>query len=101
MFQHEMMTETREGRVVIDDMTPNVLKELLRFLYCGQVQNMKDMCLDLFKVAEKYDIQMLKNQCELALIQNIDYQNAMSMYMIGDMYNGEVLKEKAVQTLKM
>jgi len=85
---------------VVKDMEPEILKELLRFLYCGHVNNMTDNCADLFSVAEKYDLRVLKNQCELALLQNTSKENALEMYMLAETYNGAVLMEKAVQMLK-
>lgn len=99
MFQHEMK-EVREGKIVVNDMEPAILKEVLRFLYCGQIHNMAENCEQLFSVAEKYDLKVLKNQCELVLMQSTTKENALEMYILAETYHGAVLMERAVQMLK-
>jgi len=99
MFHHEMK-EAKEGRIVIEDITPQILKEMLRFLYCGRLSNIKDICDELFIAADKYDLEVLKDQCELVLLKNITPDNALDMYVLADTYNGDALKEEAVRVLR-
>jgi speckle-type POZ protein len=99
MFQHEMK-ENKEKKINIEDLEPDVLKELLRFLYCGHSNNINELCSELFIAAEKYQLDVLKTQCEIILWRNITSENALAMYMLADTHNGSLLKEKAVKMMK-
>jgi len=99
MFKHEMK-ETKEGKIVIEDMSAEVLKEVIRFLYCGKVENMANLSPELYAAADKYQLEILKSKCELHLVQNISITNALDMFVLGDTYGGKVLKEKAEELIK-
>ena len=54
-------------------MEPNVFKELLRYIYIGQValQRMDKLIIGLFAAADKYLLKKLKKACRDHLVQNI------------------------------
>lgn len=54
------MAEARNDRVQIDDVDPDVLKEMLRFMYTGLAPNMERMADDLLAAADKYQLERLK-----------------------------------------
>jgi len=99
MFENNMK-ESTEGKVVIEDMDPPILKEFLRFLYGGGVDNLTSYSLELFIAANKYDILPLKKICETLLCMHVTPSNAMHMYALGDTHGGTVLKETALNILK-
>jgi hypothetical protein len=47
------MTETTNNRVVINDFDFQTMQELLRYMYCGEVLNLKEVALDLLQAADK------------------------------------------------
>ncbi|OXA40193.1 uncharacterized protein LOC118439393 [Folsomia candida] len=101
MFAHDMK-EAKGGKIIVDDISAPVLKEFLRFLYCREVNSTEDDHLlmeELFKVAEKYDVPKLKYICEKSLVENVGVENATEMYCLGDIYNGDVLKEQALRVM--
>lgn len=59
MFEHGM-SEARNDRVQIDDIDPDVLKEMLRFMYTGVAPNLERMSDDLLAAADKYQLERLK-----------------------------------------
>jgi speckle-type POZ protein len=99
MFQSEMK-ESAEGRIKIDDIVPVVLKEMLRYLYCGSVENNEGIHLPLFIAADKYDIKNLKTMCEIILTCQVTPVNALEMYTVGEMHGGLELKKKSLCILK-
>lgn len=104
MFKHDMK-EAQEGKIIVEDISAPILTEFLRFLYCRRVDSLEggqpDQLLieELFKVAEKYDVPTLKDLCERRLVQDVGVENAAEMYCLGDMYNGDVLKEQALRIM--
>lgn len=54
------MTEARSDRVVIDDIEPEVVKELLRFMYTDNAPNLDRMADELLAAADKYQLDRLK-----------------------------------------
>lgn len=71
------MAEARNDRVQIDDVDPDVLKEMLRFMYTGLAPNMERMADDLLAAADKYQLERLKvllvknYNCHFIFIENI------------------------------
>ena len=49
---------------LINDYKPEVVHETLRYMYTNTVENMKEHAKDLLGMAEKYQLQGLKKQCE-------------------------------------
>ena len=53
MFRHIEMEESKQGVVQIQDLEPEVLKEMLKFIYTGKVSQLETMADDLLSVADK------------------------------------------------
>merc|ERR1719334_1459955 len=69
---HSNMKETITNEVQIDDIKPEVMAEMLLFIYAGKTSNgcmNVDMAKDLFIAADKYQIDPLKNCCENQLVR--------------------------------
>lgn len=52
MFEHEM-EEKKQNRVEITDMDPEVLKEMLKFIYTGKAPTIEKLDADLLAAADK------------------------------------------------
>lgn len=52
MFKHEMV-ECKLNRVVINDIGPEVMLEMLRFIYTDEASNLDRMADDLLAAADK------------------------------------------------
>ena len=52
MFEHEM-EEKKHGRVEITDVEPEVMNEILRFIYTGKAPNLEKMADELLAAADK------------------------------------------------
>lgn len=63
MFSHEMV-EARTGVVTVDDTEPDVLRQVLSYVYSGDVENLADdNVFQVYAAADKYDLQGLKALC--------------------------------------
>lgn len=64
MFQQGKFKESSTKLVEIEDVDPHVFRQLLKFLYAGQVPELKnaDVMEPLFLAADKYQADALKRR---------------------------------------
>ncbi|XP_008212113.1 speckle-type POZ protein B-like [Nasonia vitripennis] len=70
-------------------------KEVLRFIYSGKVENIKNVAKELLIVADRFEIQQLKSLCEEVLCQNLNTENAVDTLYVAENYKAESLREQA------
>ncbi|KAL5274070.1 SPOPL.2 family protein [Megaselia abdita] len=95
MFEHAT-EERREGRVEIADVKHDVLKEMLRFLYTGEVENLEVHAEELYEAADKYCLDDLKDLCERTLIRRITTENVCQYLRLFDMFSSSSMKTKCI-----
>lgn len=95
MFEHAT-EERREGRVEIVDVTYDILKEMLRFIYTGEVDNLETHAEELYEAANKYCLDDLKQLCERTLIKRITTTNVCQYLKLFDMFNSKNMKTKCI-----
>uniref|UniRef100_A0A0A9YU46 Speckle-type POZ protein n=1 Tax=Lygus hesperus TaxID=30085 RepID=A0A0A9YU46_LYGHE len=93
MFQHRMQ-ESISGSVTIPNCEPEVFRKLVEFMYTGVVEGLESCACDLLKVADMYDVRLLKLMCEEHIISTLTVANAFEMFAFADLHNAEVLREK-------
>lgn len=96
MFNSEMK-EKSENKVKISDVSPEVMQELLRFIYTGRVNNMSNLKMELLVASDKYMIEDLKNMCEEALIQGLKNENVPTMILFAEKYSARNLKAASLK----
>ena len=98
MFQHEMQ-EAKTGQVVITDIQPDIFRELLFFIYSGQLETplTEEKAKMLFVAADKYDIGDLKKICLLFLLRYIHTKNVLHLMVWAHNYSVDKLKEAALK----
>ncbi|KAG9508484.1 Protein roadkill, partial [Fragariocoptes setiger] len=96
MFSHDMK-EMRQNRVEEPDIKPDVLEEMLRFIYSGKAPNLDKLAEDLLSASNKYQLDRLKILCEEALSTNLSVETAADVLIIADMYNATQLKSQTIE----
>lgn len=92
MFQHDMK-ESSENEVEIDGIEPEVLKEMLTFIYSGRC-DMQKMTSDLLVAADRYDLKNLKKNCEIELAKSLSLKNALQILSLTEKISAPYLEEK-------
>ena len=82
MFKHDGFKEQQENFVQIMDHDPKVVKEMLKFIYTGEVPELKEMVHDLFFIADKYQLERLKQLCEKQLWKDIGVKNVVDTLLL-------------------
>ena len=99
MFQSDMI-ENRSRNVDIKDTKPEVVKEMLHFIYNGatSTEDMKDdLVWDLLVAADQYQLDLLKNKCEERLRSTLEVGNSVNMFVQADRYQAPKLRKKALR----
>ncbi|XP_028818623.1 speckle-type POZ protein-like [Denticeps clupeoides] len=99
MFLHDMK-ERRTNRVEIQGVEPEVLKELVTFIYTGKAPNLQDMATDLLVAADMYLLERLKRMCEDALCRSLTVENSVDILIFTDLHLTPDLKEEAITFIK-
>lgn len=96
MFRNNMR-EKNQNAVVIEDVRAEVLKELFRFLYTGQVSdNTENIVCELLTAAEKYCIESLKTVCEEIMESKLCNENAIDYLNLAFLNNAKKLESDAI-----
>jgi len=91
------MKEMKTGKVEIQDMDPEVLGNLLQYIYTGVAPNIDTMAKELFAAADQYQIEKLKELCEEKLMSTIDVDNCIDHLVLGELYHAPRMRAKALK----
>lgn len=90
------MTETATNAVKIIDFDDVVVKAMLEYLYTGRTKLLNELAFDLFKIADKYNLPGLKEDCEFSIAKNLNVENACPILVMAHTYNASWLLSRVV-----
>lgn len=93
MFTNDMI-EKNDNSVVVKDLDYDSLREMLRFMYTGNVENLAKLSGGILAAQEKYQIDGLKELCEEYFFQNINVENAVEIIALSIRFN--IVKTKSL-----
>ena len=95
MFQTDM-TEASSRTVVINDVEPIVFRQLLRYLYIGEVPEVGGdyMTEPLFIVADKYGVDSLRDWCGAVMSKKLNVENAMRFLVLAHLHSAKKLETR-------
>lgn len=110
MFSHDMK-ETKYNRVEVEDVEPDVLEEMLRFVYTGKTclegrlqlkdpkeqEREQNLAIGLLQAANKYQLDRLKLICEEALYKTLSADSVAEILSLADLYSANQLKNQAIE----
>ncbi|XP_065203416.1 speckle-type POZ protein-like [Planococcus citri] len=100
MFSYDTK-EKQSNCIELQDITFAAFREMLRYMYTGKVQNLKELAPELLAAADKYDLKNLKIICEKELYETLSQSTAVATVMLADMYHAENLKKQALLYMRM
>ena len=98
MFQAEMK-EKLARKIVIKDCHPDVVSEMLNFIYTVDIstEKLSKLAIDLLGVGEMYQLDCLKNMCEDELCSTLNVEKSIEYLVLGDSHNAPKLKKMALE----
>ena len=99
MFESNMR-ENLSQEVVIRDMRPDVVREMLHFIYNGATSTdtvMDEIGKDLLAAADQYQLDLLKNKCEEKLCSFLEVSNSLELLVLADLHHAFKLRNMALK----
>ena len=79
MFTNENVKENTNNEVELDDFEPNIVANFIKFLYSDElIDEALYNSIDLLLLADKYNVEPLRKECEKALAKLINTSSAIS-----------------------
>ena len=95
------MREAVSNRVTIEDVDAATFKQLLRYVYCGQLPDDMDELPEKFlPSAEKYDMKEIKVVCVSSMIKNIKVENVVDYVLTAHLFQCLDLKTECLRRLR-
>ena len=90
MFQSDM--KENSSRIVdIKDTKPEVVKEMLQFIYHGTTSTK-----NVLVAADQYQLNLLKNKCEEKMCSTLDVNNSVEMLVLADLHRTFKLRKMSL-----
>jgi len=90
------MVETKSGTVKVEDVQPDVMTEILQYVYTGCTLNIDKHAKAILAAAEKYLLEQLKVCCEEHLSGILNVENCIELLLLGERNNATALKKAAL-----
>ena len=89
------MKEKKEGLIRLEEMSKDVMEEVLEYLYTGRVDLNEATACDLMAVADYLLLPALKELCGNVIAQALSYSSCIAAYYLAVRYRCEELQKKA------
>uniref|UniRef100_A0A8R1I699 BTB domain-containing protein n=2 Tax=Caenorhabditis japonica TaxID=281687 RepID=A0A8R1I699_CAEJA len=101
MFSSENMIEAQKGEIHIEDAKFDSVRAMVEFMYTGATDQLESQgnIDEILAIADKYEVLMLKDQCERLIAQTINLKNVTQIAMFSDTYTAEYLKSAVIRFL--
>jgi len=96
MFDADMK-EKEAGSVEIKNMTPEVLENMLKYMYTCEAPDIDALTVELLAAAEQYQLDKLKILCEVKLCSKIEVVNCIELLVLAELHGASTLKITALK----
>ncbi|UJR13455.1 hypothetical protein I4U23_000469 [Adineta vaga] len=94
MFSHSML-EDQNSSIEITDLQPETVRCLLEYIYTSNVEDINEHnAIEIFKAADKYQLEFLKQKAELIMINSLSISNCTMLFIVADLHNAHELKKR-------
>ncbi|ULU01336.1 hypothetical protein L5515_004441 [Caenorhabditis briggsae] len=100
MFSSPTMLEAQNGEIHMQDAKYDSVRAMVEFMYTGATESLDQGNIDeILAIADKYEVLMLKDQCERLIAQTINLKNVTQVAMFSDTYTADYLKSAVIRFL--
>ncbi|KAL6897307.1 hypothetical protein ACP4OV_007003 [Aristida adscensionis] len=98
MLENEM-EESRSGIIKIFDVSYDVLRAFVHYMYTAEALLDEQMACDLLVLAEKYEVKHLKAYCEKFITSKVNNESAISHYAFAHRHSAKQLLEASLSVI--
>ena len=99
MFEQTGFQESSTHQTEITDIEYSTIKALLRYIYTDIIDPENEQIQEFFVAADKYDIQGLRNRCQIILAERLNLENCAELFLLSYLHGGKQLKEKSMEMI--
>ncbi|CAF3317093.1 unnamed protein product [Rotaria socialis] len=96
MFSNRTLENTT-NTIDINDLHPNTIQSMLEYIYTGRVTDIKKSTVELYRCADKYQLEDLRSQAEVALMSSISIDSCAEILLLADQHHSKDLKSRVIQ----
>ena len=95
------MEESQTNRVEIKEAEPEMVKEVIKFLYSGMLpDNIDAIAMDLLPLADRFGVDGLKEMRVAAIIWTLSVENVIDALMLAEYHSCDDLMEACIPLFK-
>ncbi|KAK7301985.1 hypothetical protein RJT34_12862 [Clitoria ternatea] len=98
MFESDML-ESRTGTIKIMDVSCEVLRAFVNFLYTAEACLNDQMACSLLALGEKYQVKHLKAYCQKFLISKLNWDKSLELFTFASKYNCKQLRGASMEVI--
>ncbi|XP_015112373.1 speckle-type POZ protein B-like [Diachasma alloeum] len=99
MFKYPEMMEGQRNEMRIQGVSLRAVTAMLHYIYTDQIRD-EGLMKELLEVADRYQLEGLKSECERVLAGQINRENALEIMGIAEVHNAEELKKRVKRFIK-
>lgn len=89
--------ENTTNIIDIHDLHPNTIQSMLEYIYTGKVNDIKKSTVELYRCADKYQLEDLRYQAEMALMSSLSIDTSAEILLLADQHHSKELKSRVMQ----
>ena len=96
MFSSRTLENTTNV-IEIHDLRAETIQSMLEYIYTGRVNDIKRSTVELYRCADKYQLEDLRLQAEMALMNSISIETSAEILLLADQHHSKDLKTRVIQ----
>ncbi len=96
MFSSRTLENTTNV-IEINDLRSETIQSMLEYIYTGKVNDIKKSTVELYRCADKYQLEDLRLQAEMALMNSISIDTSAEILLLADQHHSKELKSRVIQ----
>jgi len=88
--------EGQTGIIKLEHIDAGVIKDVIKFIYCGKLDKLGENAAELFKAADMYQMDNLKEICGNYMKKNMNTDNVLDIITLADAHSDDNLKNAAM-----
>ncbi len=96
MFSNRTLENTT-NIIDINDLHSNTIQSMLEYIYTGKVNDIKKSTVELYRCADKYQLEDLRSQAEMALMSSLSIDTSAEILLLADQHHSKDLKSRVIQ----
>ncbi len=89
--------ENTTNIIEINDLRSETIQSMLEYIYTGKVNDIKKSTVELYRCADKYQLEDLRVQAEMALMNSISVDTSAEILLLADQHHSKELKSRVIQ----